>query len=223
MTLESIYYIGQTLAVIGILASILMVWRQLKQGQKMERAAAQRDVLLRANEWMRMVFQKDGDAFDTFILGLQEYTSADALTQMHIDKCLCEHVILCETAMNMHKDGFFSDGTWEGVESGTLTMLRTPGGQQWWAIAQHLLGSEVCVHITQRLSEIDPAAPNYLDIVPSCRNRLKELAAIADAKAEKEVKRPQKNAVRMQNCEKIKNKQKPRKAQTNDQETKVAN
>jgi len=192
MTLESIYYIGQTLAVIGILASILMIWRQLKQGQKMERAAAQRDVLLRVSEWVRMVFQKDGDAYDTFVLGLQEYDTADALSRMHMDKCLSEFVFICESALNMRRDGFFSDGTWDGIDGTTIALMRTPGGQQWWDFAQHIFGSEICAHITQRLSEIDPDTPNYLDLVPTCRNRLKELADIADAKAEKEVKRPSK-------------------------------
>lgn len=192
MTLESIYYIGQTLAVIGILASILMVWRQLKQGQKMERAAAHRDVLSRVVEWGRMVNQKDGDSYDTFVLGLQDYESADALSQMHMDKCLSEHVILCESALIMHQSGFFSDGTWEGIDGATIALMRTPGGQQWWILAQHVFGREICAHINQRLSEIDPTTPNYLDLVRTCRNRLKELADISNTKAEKEVKRPSK-------------------------------
>ena len=178
MNLETIYYIGQTIAVVGIVASLLMVWRQLRQGQKMERAAAQRDLLLRVSEFTRMTNQK-GENYDYFVMGVQEYESADALTQMHIDKYLSEFVFICESALNMHRNGFFSEGTWAGIEGATLALIRTPGGQQWWSYAQHFVGFEVSDHLNKRLLEIDPSAPTALDFTPAYRKRLKELADTA--------------------------------------------
>lgn len=177
MTLESIYYIGQTVAVIGILASILMVWRQLKQGQKMERAAAQRDVLLRVAEWVRMVF-RDGDSYDALVTGLQDYGSANALTQMSIDKYLSEYVFICESALNMHRNGFFSDGTWAGIDGATLALLRTPGGRKWWTYAQHWVGTEISEYLNNRLLDVDPETPTFLDFTPAMRKRLEELTDV---------------------------------------------
>jgi hypothetical protein len=65
MTVEEIYYASQIVAVLAILVSLIFVGRQLQQGQKMERAAAQRDLLLRVAEWARMVHGNSDGAFDT--------------------------------------------------------------------------------------------------------------------------------------------------------------
>ena len=109
----------------------------MRQSQKMERAVAQRDLLLRVSEWTRMVNQENEDACDRFVMGLRDYDSGDARTQMQIDKCLSEFVFIAEAALNMRRDGFFSDGTWAGIDGVVLALLRTPGGKQWWSYAQH--------------------------------------------------------------------------------------
>lgn len=175
MTLEEVYYISQIVAVLAILVSLIFVGRQLRQGQKMERAAAQRDLLLRVAEWARMVHQDENGAFDRFVLGLREYDQAGARTQMEVEKCLAEFVFITESALNMRKDGFFSDGTWTGIEGAALALLRTPGGAQWWKYGQRMIGAEIVKHLNKRLPDIDPATPHFLHSAPSYLNRLKEL------------------------------------------------
>lgn len=187
MTLEDINHVSQIVAVLAILVSLIFVGRQLQQSQKMERAAAQRDLLLRVAEWTRMVHQ-DGP-FDKFVVGLRDYASADALVQMQLDKFLSEFVFVAESALNMRKDGFFSDGTWTGIEGATLALLRTPGGAQWWNHAQHFVGSEIVKHLNSRLPQIDPATPHFLNFTPSYLKRLEELDEQAAA-TKPEAQRP---------------------------------
>ncbi|OFX04009.1 MAG: hypothetical protein A3E78_01050 [Alphaproteobacteria bacterium RIFCSPHIGHO2_12_FULL_63_12] len=177
MTLENIYYVGQTVAVVAILMSLLAVVWQMRQSQKMERAAAQRDLLLRVSEWGRMLSANEGD-IDRFVQGLVEYDRADALTQLFMDKAFSEFVFVAESALNMRRDGFFSDGTWAGIEGAALGLLRTPGGKQWWVYGQQVIGSEIVEHLKKRLTEIPEGAPTFLDFWPSYRNRLKELEAL---------------------------------------------
>ncbi|MDP1555072.1 MAG: hypothetical protein Q8L84_06405 [Hyphomonas sp.] len=177
MTLENIYYVGQTVAVVAILMSLLAVVWQMRQSQKMERAAAQRDLLLRVSEWGRMLSAREGD-IDRFVQGLVEYDGADALTQLFMDKAFSELVFVAESALNMRRDGFFSDGTWAGIEGATLGLLRTPGGKQWWVYGQRVVGSEIVEHVKKRLAEVPEEAPTFLDFWPSYRNRLKELEAL---------------------------------------------
>jgi len=177
MTLENIYYVGQTIAVVAILLSLLAVIRQLQQSQKMERAAAQRDLLLRVSEWGRMTGANHGD-IDRFVQGMVEYDEADALTQLFMDKAFSEFVFVAESALNMRRDGFFSDGTWAGIEGATLGLLRTPGGKQWWVYGQQVIGTEIVEHLKKRLTQVPEDAPTFLDWWPSYRNRLKELEAL---------------------------------------------
>lgn len=184
MTLEELAYISQIIGVIAVLASLIFVGRQLQQGQKMERAAAQRDLLLRVAEWVRMVYQNNDGSFDRFLIGLSDYDRADALTQMHVEKCCAEFVFITESALNMRKDGFFSDGTWYGIEGAALALIRTPGGAQWWKYAERVIGAEIVSHLNKRLKETDPATPNTLQFTPSMIKRLAELGALATVKEE---------------------------------------
>jgi len=183
MNWDAIGAIGEWAGAIAVVVTLFYLALQMRQSQEMERAVAQRDLLLRVSEWTRMVNDERDGTYDRFVMGLREYETADALTQMHIDKHLSEFVFVAEAALNMRKDGFFSDGTWGGIEGGVLALLRTPGGQQWWAYSQHWIGSEIVKHLNMRLPQIDPHTPSFLDFTPASRNRLKELDAQAKGPA----------------------------------------
>jgi hypothetical protein len=109
--------------------------------------------------------------------GLVEYEASEAAIQNEVNKAPAEIVFVAESALNMHRDGFFSEGTWVGIEGAALSMLRTPGGAQWWEYGRKFIGPEIVAHLNKRLAEIDPATPNFLDITPTSRKRLAELAA----------------------------------------------
>ena len=175
MTLENMSYIAQTLGVLAILASLLFVGRQLQQAQKIERAAAQRELLALVSEW---AWKVNGAESDLFVKGLMDYDNAPARQQGYFGTALSDFVFIAESALNMHKDGFFSDGTWAGIEGGALALLRTPGGAQWWRYGQTYIGPEIVAHLNKRLAEIDPAAPTFIDFLPTYRKRLEELRAL---------------------------------------------
>lgn len=75
----------------------------------------------------------------------------------------------------MRQDGFFTDGTWNGIEGGALALIRTSGGSQWLEHAKLFIGNEIVEHLVQRLRDVDPATPTFLDFVPTSRRRLEEL------------------------------------------------
>ena len=93
-------------------------------------------------------------------------------------------MFITESALNMRKDGFFSDGTWYGIEGGALALIRTPGGAQWWKYAERVIGAEIVRHLNKRLKEIDPATPHTLQFTPSMIKRLAELGALPAVKVE---------------------------------------
>lgn len=174
MSLESIYYVGQTVAVVAILASLAAIWFQMRQSQKMARAAAQRELLLRVSEWTREFININADG-DDLTRGLVEYETSNAASQNQVNKALSEFVFICESALNMHRDGFFSDGTWAGIEGATLALIRTPGGSQWWRYGQTFIGPEIVEHLQERLKDLDENFPSFIDFTPTMRKRLIEL------------------------------------------------
>ena len=141
----------------------------------MEKAVAQRDLLQRVSEWNCRINGNLNGTYDNFCLGLREYTSAPSSVQMCVDSAVAEFVFIAEAALVMRQDGFFSDGTWNGIEGAVLALLRTPGGSQWWEHGQLFVGNEIVEHLQQRLGEIEPCTPTFLDFVPTMRRRLEEL------------------------------------------------
>ena len=175
MNWDAIGAVGEWAGAIAVVATLFYLALQMRQSQKTERAVAQRDLLLRVSEWTRMVNQPGEEAYDRFVLGLHEYEHADAQTQMHVDMCVSEFVFIAEAALNMRRDGFFSDGTWNGIVGATTALLRTPGGQQWWKYGEQFIGREIVEFLNEELAKIDPETPSFLDFLPSFRKRAEEL------------------------------------------------
>jgi len=174
---DAIGAIGEWAGAIVVVATLFYLASQVKQSTKMEKAVAQRDLLQRVAEWNRRMQGSGQETYDNFLLGLAEYDSAPTAVKMCIDNYVAEFVFITEAALSMREDGFFSDGTWAGIEGGAIALLRTPGGAQWWQYGQLFIGHEIVAHLKQRLTEVDPAAPNFLDFTPTSRRRLRELEA----------------------------------------------
>lgn len=183
MTLETIYYVTQIIAVGAILVSLVAIWLQMRQSTRMARASAQRELLDRVSDFTRSF---DADGGDNFILGMSDFDNAPYETKVFLHTKLIEYVFITESALNMHKDGFFSEGTWAGIEGAMLGMLRTPGGQRFWDYTQHIVGFEIADHLNKRLSELGADGPNFLDAVPFYRPRLATLQKDAVAPPKKD-------------------------------------
>jgi hypothetical protein len=175
MNWDAIGAIGEWAGAIVVIATLFYLAGQVKQSQKMEKAVAQRDLLQRVSEWNRMIHDNSNGTYDNFIQGLDDYDSAPTSVQMCVDTYVAAFVFITEAALNMRQDGFFSDGTWNGIEGGAIALLRTPGGAQWWKHGQLFVGSEIVEHLQQRLQDVPPDTPNFLDFVPTMRRRLEEL------------------------------------------------
>lgn len=172
MNWEAIGAIGEIAGAVAVVTTLFYLARQMRQTQRTERAVSQRDLLLRVSEWARFVNCEDSDRFVT---GLHNYNEAEARTQGHIDTCLSEFIFIAEAALNMRNDGFFSDGTWNGIIGATLALIRTPGGSQWWEYGRKFIGTEIVEFLDKELTRIDPATSTYLDFTPATRKRIFEL------------------------------------------------
>ena len=169
MTLEEVYYIGQTIAAVAILASLLGIFFQLKQSTKIERASAQRELLDRVSLFAGSF---SSDDYTLWAKGLTDFENANFETKGFIHNKLIEFVFITESAFNMHRDGFFSEGTWAGIEGAMLGMLKTPGGRSFWDYAQHMVGFEIAEHLNKRLAEVGEDGPTILDAIPFARDPL---------------------------------------------------
>lgn len=173
MTLESIYFLSQIVAVVAIIGSLLFVGYQVQQQRKMERAAAQRELLYRVSDFTRHYAEMEPAVLHCFV----DYEGAAGTHQGRFGAYISEFIFITEAALGMRRDGFFTEGTWQGIEGGALAMLRTPGGAEWWEYGKRYIGFEIVDHLERRLGETDPNTPHLLDLFPSFGKGLAEAAS----------------------------------------------
>jgi hypothetical protein len=177
MNWDAVGAIGEWAGAIVVVATLFYLATQVKQSQKMEKAVAQRDLLQRVADWSQRLNNTADGTLDQFVSGLREYSEASVEVQACINAYVGEFIFITEAALNMSQDGFFSDGTWDGIEGAALALVRTPGGAQYWGHAQLFIGHEIVQHINNRLDEVPEDSPNFLDMLPTFQKRLAELDA----------------------------------------------
>lgn len=68
--------------------------------------------------------------------------------------------------MYMHRDGFLNEKSYDGFLQGALALVKTPGGQQWYAGAQHIWGADAVAELEQRMDEIGEQVPQWNELRP---------------------------------------------------------
>lgn len=138
MTLESIYYIGQTVAVVAILASLAAVFVQMRQISKQTRQMnqiARADLTL--NVWMQtgaiqLSLADSPEKADFLYRALvenQPLTGPEKLRFLYVmSVALGSH----EAGFNLHRRGPIEEATYSQMEATTLSYLQDPAARKWW-------------------------------------------------------------------------------------------
>lgn len=154
MTLESIYYIGQTVAVLAILISLIAIFFQMRQTQAIERANAQRELLIQTREWFA-ILSKDEGFFNDICECMQEYNTADRFKKQRFNCWAFNILLIIEQVFYQNQEGLMNDGSFNRFIQALLSVVRTTGGAQWWQEAYLIVGTDVGGYLTKRLEEED--------------------------------------------------------------------
>jgi len=125
MTLENIYYIGQTLAVMAILASLIFVGFQVRQNARHTRAQIQS---ARVDRLMAQAIGfSDADKCAAYIRGNGGEPTPDAIKdrQFYL-QCVAQLGVMIDV-FSQHRDGLLSDEQYAGVTETYRRWLREPG------------------------------------------------------------------------------------------------
>ncbi|GLQ21740.1 hypothetical protein ACFFUB_09045 [Algimonas porphyrae] len=149
MTLESIYYIGQTVAVIAILGSLIALIFQTRhthqQNQRAIRQSEQANDLARAELTTRTIdvaVQIQNDIFGTeenaslIYRGMmgKEPLSREESFRFYLQ--MTNLLTASEYAVRLHQEGLTYDDMVERSRLNCVGFFRFRGTRQWWAIAR---------------------------------------------------------------------------------------
>jgi hypothetical protein len=113
MTLESIYFISQIVAVIAILASLIFVGLQVRQSTAATKAAAAQAVHNNFAGWYTSM-QNQPNVLAIIIKGLREYNVLDEVEKAQIIAVFMSFSSYHQDAFYKWKDGSLSPELWGG-------------------------------------------------------------------------------------------------------------
>ncbi|MCR9271208.1 MAG: hypothetical protein NXH72_14540 [Hyphomonadaceae bacterium] len=131
MTLEAIYYIGQTVAVVAILASLGAIWLQMRQGHKIARAEASNQFRLAyQNLTLRMVDDKElSHGFN--VLVVQRGRLDDEVTLNRMMGWFGAYSNLYHDAVDANAKGLLDDWLFFEIENAWAQYLTIPVVWKW--------------------------------------------------------------------------------------------
>ena len=142
MTLEDIYYIGQTIAVVAILGSLGAIWVQLRKDHALAKAEHQREILTAITQVTNFV-ATDADALDSVRACCEDYVNATARQQAQFFYVVHTHINIAEKALYMGRDQLINTASFEGMKGAALAYLVTPGGKQLWSELKDAVGADI--------------------------------------------------------------------------------
>lgn len=132
MTLENIYYVGQTIAVVAIVASLAFVGVQIHQNTRATRAASHGAVSNALNDINRM-FAENADLTKIWLTGMRDRNALSEEERWRFDAMARAYFHVCETMFIQARLGAGDRGVMAAEEEGIKAVLAAPGVKEWWA------------------------------------------------------------------------------------------
>ena len=164
MTLETIYYITQIIAVGAILISLIAIYIQQRKDHILARAENQREIL-REIETLTGIPVGSPDALNNIRACYFDYEGATPAQQADFAHVVQKAISIAETALYMRNDKLIAESSYQGMEGAALLSLLTPGGQQYWKRMRLILGSDIREALDKAMRERTDIPPIW-EVLP---------------------------------------------------------
>ena len=184
MTLEEIYYIGQTIAAVAILGSLVAIYWQQRKAHALATAESTREIL----EQTSRLFD-DLLASPTGLESLEacsaNYREASVRQKTEFAQWMLKHVMLAEQASFMLTDKLIDYNSHHKLIALPALYLATPGGREYWEDSKVAFGESVVASIDKILREDPVPVEEAVKIMPHIGTKV--LATVSRDQAKPEV------------------------------------
>jgi hypothetical protein len=141
MNWEMLSAIGQVVAAIGVIVSLIYLAVQIREQNK-ERRRAGINVL--TVQWSDLVKtgQESREFATLFLRGMRSFEDLDAPDKLSFSAFFTRYTRNCEGMFIYYRDGALEKGLWNEVERTMADYFAYPGVRQWWATRKHWLTDE---------------------------------------------------------------------------------
>ena len=174
MTLETLYYLTQTIAVVAIIGSLIFLGLQIRRAERSQRAASLSNILDaysdRNNTWL----VTEPSVADLFQRGLHGLIHLNRIEKARFGILLAHNTLQMQRVMELHQSNYISDADYSAWLEFTLSIFRTKGGGEIWEDQQRTVSTSISELLNRELHATTDG-PSYLDLIPMLQMTEQEL------------------------------------------------
>jgi hypothetical protein len=137
MSIEQLSYLAQTVAAVGVIASLIFVGIQIRHNTREIQRNEHNSTMA---QWtvIRQAIAQNRDIAELMTAGLSGERTLDAADQLRLDQMLQENAWAAFHIWDRTQRGVFPKGTFELTAGVMLSrLLKTPRGETWWQSNKH--------------------------------------------------------------------------------------
>ena len=143
MNWEMLSAIGQVVAAIGVILSLIYLAVQIREQNKERRRAG---INILTAQWSELVrtAQEHREFAVLFLQGMQCFKGLDAPDKLRFSAFFTRYTRNCEGMFIYYRDGALEKALWEEVERTMCDYFAYPGVREWWITRKHWLTDDFC-------------------------------------------------------------------------------
>ena len=156
MSLENIYYIGQTIAVIALVGSLVFVGLQMREQNKQSRLEAVRQLGELFDAWWEISVSQDKNADMFAKVAYDGFESVDELLRARFAATMQRILRRWEIVYFYYTEGRLNPELWRSNEKALAPMTLWKGFREYWAIRRDWYSAEFADYIDSVMSKTNP-------------------------------------------------------------------
>jgi hypothetical protein len=141
MNWEMLSAIGQAVAAIGVIPSLIYLAVQIREQNKERRRAG---INILTAQWSDLVksAQENREFAVLFLKGMRSFDGLDAPDKLRFSAFFTRYTRNCEGMFIYYRDGALEKALWDEVERTISDYFAYPGVNEWWSTRKHWLTDE---------------------------------------------------------------------------------
>jgi hypothetical protein len=132
MSLEDLGNIGEFVAALGVIISLIYLAVQIRQNTSTIRAASFQDVVENSATFLKEVY-RDADLTRIWVSGSDDLKSLAGVDRQRFHFLIITYFRQIENTYNQTRKGLLKDDEWEGIRESVFEGISRPGMREWWA------------------------------------------------------------------------------------------
>ncbi|MFT4563217.1 MAG: hypothetical protein ACI9BW_002971 [Gammaproteobacteria bacterium] len=168
MTIQELGSLGELIAAIATVATLIYLASQLRQNSNQLKG----DAIVAINNTEEALVEDlrdDEDLARAFINALNDWNSVTPQQQTRVHLYLHAYTRWCETCWLLSQRGALDDTTYSPREVSMVTILNPKGGREWWGTIKFVFDERFSSRIDQQLASATEKTPSVIRDIPFYR------------------------------------------------------